>query len=198
MSLGIAFSAGETSCSHSSIWPLRSYAVLSTTTKGIYYSTFLRISWILLHPKNYRVRIQIQTGQKGIGNLSHSLRMAYRDRATDTVGAQLGSTDTAALEDSRPSTIADRESASASTEKDNLVGHHRMDKQIGRKTGTQEVASLGREIGEGLFREAWPRGTTPRVGNHCIVTDGLEAQGNTTAPCCQETRGTMLPIVSSS
>jgi len=46
--------------------------------------------------------------------------MVYRDWATDTVGAQLGSTDSAASAGPRPSTSADRESASAVAEKDNL------------------------------------------------------------------------------
>ena len=50
----------------------------------------------LLHPKYYRVGIRIRTRQEGIGNLSHGLRTASRDRATDTVGARLGSTDSAA------------------------------------------------------------------------------------------------------
>jgi len=48
--------------------------------------------------------------------------------------------------------------------------------------GTQGVASPGRGIGAGMFPEARPRGTTPRVGNRCIVTDSLEARGDTAAP----------------
>jgi len=48
---------------------------------------------LLLYPKYYRVGIRIRTKQEGIGNSSHGLRMASRDRATDTVGARLGSTD---------------------------------------------------------------------------------------------------------
>ena len=57
------------------------------------------------------------------------------------------------------------------------------------------AASLDRGIEAGLFPEAWPRGTTPRVGNRCIVEDGSKAQGDTVAPCGQpeETRGMMLP-----
>ena len=44
-----------------------------------------------------------------------------------------------------------------------------------KETGTQGVASLGRGIGAGLFPEAQPRGTTPRVGNRCIVADGSKS-----------------------
>jgi len=51
---------------------------------------------MVLHPKYYRVGIRIRTRQEGIGNSSHGLRTASRDRATDTVGARLGSTDSAA------------------------------------------------------------------------------------------------------
>jgi len=65
--------------------------------------------------------------------------MAHRDRATDTVGAQLVSTYSAAPEDHRPSTSADQKSASAATEKDNLGGHHRMDKQSERKQECKEL-----------------------------------------------------------
>jgi len=50
----------------------------------------------VLHPKYYRVGIRIRTRQEGIRNLSHGLRTASRDRATNTVGARLGSTDSAA------------------------------------------------------------------------------------------------------
>jgi len=50
----------------------------------------------LLHPKYYMVRIRIRTRQEGIGNSSHGLRTASRNRATNTVGAQLRSTDSAA------------------------------------------------------------------------------------------------------
>jgi len=150
----------------------------------------------MLHHKNYRVGIRIRTRQEGIGNSSHGLTMAYRDWATDTVAARLGPSDSAAPEDPGPSTGADRESASAAAEKDNLGGHYRMDKQIGRKMSTQGVGSLGRKIVAGLFPEARPRGTTPRVGNRCIVADSLEAQGNTAAPHCQETRNSILPLAS--
>jgi len=82
----------------------------------------------VLHPKYHRVGIRIWTGQEGIGTSSHGLRTAYRDRATAIVGAQLGSTDSAAPDDPEPSTGADRESARAAAEKDNL-GDHRKDKQ---------------------------------------------------------------------
>ena len=50
----------------------------------------------MLHLKYYGVGIRIRTRQEGIGNSSHGLRTAYRDRATDSVGAQLGSTDSVA------------------------------------------------------------------------------------------------------
>ena len=50
----------------------------------------------LLYPKYYGWDIRIRTGQEGIGNSSHGLRTAYRDRATDTVGARLVSTDSVA------------------------------------------------------------------------------------------------------
>jgi len=84
------------------------------------------LNLVLLHPKYYGSDIRIWTGQEGIGNSSHGLRMAYRDRATDTVGAQLGSTDSAAPDDPGPSTGTDRESASTAAEKDNLGGHHKQ------------------------------------------------------------------------
>jgi len=60
----------------------------------------------------------------------------------------------------------------------------------------QGVASIDHGIGAGLFPKARPRGTTPRVGNRCIVADGLEARGDRAAPCGQETRGIMLPLAS--
>jgi len=90
----------------------------------------------MLHPKYYKSDTKIRTGQKGIGNLSHGFRTAYQDWATNTDGARLGSTNSTALEDPGPSTSADWESASAAAEKDNLGGHYRMDKQIGRKRRT--------------------------------------------------------------
>jgi len=52
----------------------------------------------------------------------------------------------------------------------------------------QGVASLGRGIGAGLFPEARPRGTTPRVGNRGIVPDGLEARVDTCTPLSGDTR----------
>jgi len=80
----------------------------------------------VLHPKYYGSDIRIQTGQEAVGNSSHGLRTVYRDRATDTVRARLGSTDSAAPDDPEPSTGADRESTSAAAEKDNLGGHHKQ------------------------------------------------------------------------
>jgi len=65
-----------------------------------------------------------------------------------------------------------------------------------KETGTQGVASLDRGIGAGLFPEARPRGTTPRIGNRCIIADGLEARGDTAAPRGRETQGIMLPLAS--
>jgi len=62
--------------------------------------------------------------------------------------------------------------------------------------GTQGVASLGHGIGAGLFPVAQPRGTTPRVGNRCIVADGSKARGDTAARRGRETRGIMLPLAS--
>jgi len=67
---------------------------------------------------------------------------------------------------------------------------------IGRKTETQGAASLDQGIGAGLFPEEQPRGTTPLVGNHCIVADGSKARGDTVIPRGQETRGIMLPLAS--
>jgi hypothetical protein len=100
--------------------------------------------------------------------------------------------------DPGPSTGLDRERANAAAEKDN-PWRSSYERVIGRKLkGTQGVASLDRGIGAGLFPEARPRGTTPRVGNRCIVADGSEARGDTAAPRCQETRGIMLPLASSS
>ena len=90
----------------------------------------------MLHPKYYGSDIRMRTGQEGIGNLSNGLRTAYRDLVTDTAGTRLGSSDSAVPEDPRPSTSAEWESASAAPEKDNLGGHHRMDKKIRRKTET--------------------------------------------------------------
>jgi len=52
--------------------------------------------------------------------------MEFRDRATDTVGVRLGSTDSAAPDDPEPSTSTDRESASAAAEEDNLGGHYKQ------------------------------------------------------------------------
>ena len=64
--------------------------------------------------------------------------------------------------------------------------------------GTQGAASLDCRIGAGLFPEAWPGGTTPRVGNHCMVVDDSKARGDTVAPRGQEIRGIMLTLTSSS
>jgi len=90
----------------------------------------------LLHPNYYGLDIRIRTGLEGNGNASHRPRTAYRDRATDTVGARLGSNDSAAPDDPGPSTGADRESASAAAEKDNLGGHHKQSE------GKQECKEL--------------------------------------------------------
>ena len=67
-----------------------------------------------------------------------------------------------------------------------------------KETGTQGVASLGHGIEVGLFPEARPRGTAPRVGNCGIVADSSKARGITIAPRRQETRGMRLPLASSS
>jgi len=93
----------------------------------------------MLNPKYYRVGIRIQTRQEGIGNSSHGLWTAYQDRATDTDGARLRSTDSAAPDDLRPSTGADRESASAAVEEDNLGGHNKQDKQSEGKWECKEL-----------------------------------------------------------
>jgi len=66
------------------------------------------------------------------------------------------------------------------------------------KTGTQGAARLDRGIGVGLFPQTQPRGTTPRVGNRCIVADGSKAQDDTVAPRGQEIQEIMLPLASSS
>ena len=65
-----------------------------------------------------------------------------------------------------------------------------------KETEMQGVVSLVPGIGAELFPEAWSRGTTLRVGNRCIVADGLEARGDTAAPRGRETRGIMLPLTS--
>jgi len=65
--------------------------------------------------------------------------MAYRDRATDNVGARLGSTDSAAPDDPGPSTGTGQESASAAAEKDNLGGYHKEDKQSEGKWERKEL-----------------------------------------------------------
>ena len=96
-------------------------------------------TWSMLHPKYYRSDIWIRTGQEGIGNSSHGLRTAYRDRATDSVGARLGSTDSAAPGNPWAKYRTDRESASAAAEEDNLGGHHKQDK---RSEGKRERMEL--------------------------------------------------------
>jgi len=65
-----------------------------------------------------------------------------------------------------------------------------------KEIGTQGVASQDRGTGVGLFPEAQPRGTTPQVGNRCIVADDLEARGDTAVSRRRETRETMLPLAS--
>jgi len=122
--------------------------------------------------------------------------MVYRDWATDTVGARLGSTDSAALDDSGPSTDECWESASAAVEKDNLGGHH-TEKQSEGNGNVRSCESRSRNRSRVDSRGTASRGTTPRVGNHCIVADGSKARGNTVAPRCQETQGIMLPLASS-
>jgi len=66
------------------------------------------------------------------------------------------------------------------------------------KTGTQGAASLDHGIEVGLLPEVRPSGTTPRVGNRCIIADGSKARDNTIAPRGQEIREIMLPLASSS
>jgi len=127
----------------------------------------------------------------------YGLRTTYRDWATDTVGARLRSTDSAALDDSGPSTGKGRESASAATEKDNLGGYH-TDKQSEGNGNVRSCKSRSRNRSRVDSRSTAPRGTTPRVGNRCIIADGSKARGITVAPHCQETQGVMLPLVSSS
>jgi hypothetical protein len=48
--------------------------------------------------------------------------------------------------------------------------------------GTARSRESRSKTGAGLFPEARPRGTTPRVGNRFIVADGQEARGDTAAP----------------
>jgi len=57
-----------------------------------------------------------------------------------TVRARLGLTDSAALDDTGQSTGADWESASTTTEKDNLGGHH-TDKQSERNGNARNCES---------------------------------------------------------
>jgi hypothetical protein len=74
--------------------------------------------------------------------------------------------------DPGPSTGLDRERANAATEKYN-PWRSSYERVIGRKLkGPLGVESRDRGIGAGLFPEAWPRGTTPRVWNRFIVADG--------------------------
>jgi len=72
--------------------------LLKANTLYLFVSFDIKLSFIpqMLHPKYYRVGIRIWTRQEGIGNSSHGLRTAYRDWATDSIAAQLGSTDSVA------------------------------------------------------------------------------------------------------
>ena len=117
-------------------------------------------SLTVLHPKYYKVGIQIQTRQEGIGNSLHGLRTASRDRATNTVGAQLGSTNSMAP--GGPGATYLRKTGKAQAlprRKTTLVVIIKTSNR--KETGTQGVASLVHGIGAGLFPEAGFRGTTP-------------------------------------
>jgi len=70
-----------------------------------------------------------------------------------------------------PTTGADRESASAAAEEDNLGGHHK-DKQSEGDGNARSCESRSRNRSGVVSRGTAPRGTTPRVGNRCIVADG--------------------------
>ena len=83
----------------------------------------------MLHPKYYRAGILIRTRQGGIGNLSHGLRTASRDQQPTLSGLGWGQPTLRHQEVPGLSTGADRESASAAAEEDNLGGHHKKDKQ---------------------------------------------------------------------
>ena len=89
-----------------------------------------------------------------------------------------------------PRTGADRESASAVTEEDNLGGHHK-DKQSEGNRNARSCESRSRNR-SGVVS----RGTTPRVGNRCIIAEGSKAQGDTAAPHGREIRRIMLPLAS--
>jgi len=89
-----------------------------------------------------------------------------------------------------PSTGADQESASAAAEEDNLGGHHK-DKQSEGNGNTRSCESRSRNRSVVISR-----GTTPRVGNRCIVADGSKARGDTAAPRGRKTQGIMLPLAS--
>ena len=80
-----------------------------------------------------------------------------------------------------PSTGADRESASAAAEEDNLGGHHK-DKQLEGNGNTRSCESRSQNR-SGVVS----RGTTPRVGNRCIVAEGSQVRGDTAAPRGRET-----------
>jgi len=75
-------------------------------------------------PQHYRVGIEIWTEQEDIRNLSYNLRMVYRHRATDNVGARLRANNSAAPDDLGSSTSTGCKITRANTEKDNLGGHH--------------------------------------------------------------------------
>ena len=94
-----------------------------------------------------------------------------------------------------PSTYADRESASAAAEEDNLGSHHKKDKQSEGNGNARSCESRSCNRSRVVSRGTAQR-NNPRVGNRCIVADGLEARGDTAAPHGRETRGIMLPLVS--
>jgi hypothetical protein len=97
-----------------------------------------------------------------------------------------------------PSTGADRESASAAAEEDNLGGHHKKDKQSEGNGNARSCESRSRNRSGVVSRGTAQRNnTTSRESLYrCIVADSLEARGDTAAPRCQETRGIMLPLAS--
>jgi len=102
----------------------------------------------VLHPKYYRVAIQIWARQEGIGNSSHGLRTAYRDWATDTelcstrksLGQVPAQTGKAQVLPRRKTTV--------------VVIIRRTSNR--KETGTKGVVSLDRGIGVELFPEARP------------------------------------------
>jgi hypothetical protein len=85
--------------------------------------------------------------------------------------------------DRGPSIGRGRESVGAAVEKENHWRSSYEGIAIGKKPkGPLGVESLDGGIGAGLFPEAGPRGTIPRVENRFIVADSQEAEGDTAAP----------------